>query len=281
MDYKFTKGYSSEKKSLNVQVDPAKCAFGKWYYSSSKKETEQLFPGTETHLKKIEEYHNKLHGSATSIDSQLHNHNFRAAIDTFQTTTMPNLTDVRQKLTLINEAISMEVDRFNKEMDNSSSRVTTIIIIVTSLAILAGIFLTFIITSNITGPIMKLVEFTGKVASGNLQARRPRASKDEIGELTASFNFLIDKIQEVIQKTIEGTDMVNSAASEVSDTSQNLSVNSNEQAANVEEISSSLEEISASIENNSSNAGTTNVIAQKAARLATEGEPLLKKPFMP
>ncbi|BCS89096.1 methyl-accepting chemotaxis protein [Pseudodesulfovibrio sediminis] len=56
--------------TLNVQTDPTKCAFGKWYYSDARKEAEKLVPAIIPLLAKIESYHNKLHTSAIDISDK-------------------------------------------------------------------------------------------------------------------------------------------------------------------------------------------------------------------
>ena len=52
---------------LNVQTDPTKCGFGKWYYGEGRKEAELLIPQLATILREIEPHHNALHESAILI----------------------------------------------------------------------------------------------------------------------------------------------------------------------------------------------------------------------
>jgi methyl-accepting chemotaxis protein len=54
-------------KELNVQLDPHKCAFGKWYYSDGRKHAEELVPEIKPLMADIEEPHAKLHESAKAI----------------------------------------------------------------------------------------------------------------------------------------------------------------------------------------------------------------------
>ncbi len=54
-------------KELNVQTDPNKCAFGRWYYSDARLEAERLVPEIKPMLKEIEAHHNRLHASAIDI----------------------------------------------------------------------------------------------------------------------------------------------------------------------------------------------------------------------
>lgn len=58
--------------SLNVQTDPHKCAFGKWYYGEERKEAEKLVPHIKEPLAELEEHHNLLHASAVEIKEVFH-----------------------------------------------------------------------------------------------------------------------------------------------------------------------------------------------------------------
>lgn len=53
---------------LNLETDHTLCEFGKWYYGEERKRAEELVPGMSEILKKFEEPHHALHGSAIEID---------------------------------------------------------------------------------------------------------------------------------------------------------------------------------------------------------------------
>ncbi|MBI9052855.1 MAG: CZB domain-containing protein [Bacteroidales bacterium] len=57
---------------LNVQTDPHKCDFGKWYYSEGRKHAESLAPELKSLFDEIEEPHLHLHESATKINNVFH-----------------------------------------------------------------------------------------------------------------------------------------------------------------------------------------------------------------
>ncbi len=52
---------------LEVQTDPTKCAFGKWYYGEGRKQGEVTVPEISESLVAIEEPHRRLHQSAIAI----------------------------------------------------------------------------------------------------------------------------------------------------------------------------------------------------------------------
>lgn len=57
----------SKVHKLNVQTDPHKCAFGKWYYSDARTEAQTLVPSIRPLMSEIEQHHNRLHASAIDI----------------------------------------------------------------------------------------------------------------------------------------------------------------------------------------------------------------------
>lgn len=56
--------------TIDVQTDPHKCGFGKWYYSEGRRDAELLVPEIKPLLAKIESHHNKLHKSAIEIEAK-------------------------------------------------------------------------------------------------------------------------------------------------------------------------------------------------------------------
>jgi methyl-accepting chemotaxis protein len=52
---------------LNVETDPQKCGFGKWFYSDERTKAEQLVPELKPLLSEIEGHHTKLHESAIEV----------------------------------------------------------------------------------------------------------------------------------------------------------------------------------------------------------------------
>lgn len=57
----------TEVDELDVQLDPHKCAFGKWYYGQGRTEAERLVPELRQHMVAVEAPHKHLHESAESI----------------------------------------------------------------------------------------------------------------------------------------------------------------------------------------------------------------------
>jgi methyl-accepting chemotaxis protein len=56
-----------EVTTVEVQTDPHKCGFGKWFYGEGRQQAEKLVPALKPHLAEIEQYHNSLHESAIAV----------------------------------------------------------------------------------------------------------------------------------------------------------------------------------------------------------------------
>ncbi|MCG8307032.1 MAG: methyl-accepting chemotaxis protein [Cytophagales bacterium] len=61
---------NSDVTELNIQLDPTKCALGKWYYSASRTQAESKYPELKSLFLELEEPHIKLHESAAKIQKE-------------------------------------------------------------------------------------------------------------------------------------------------------------------------------------------------------------------
>lgn len=75
-----------------------------------------------------------------------------------------------------------------------------VIILLILLSIYISIMLSILFSNNITKPIFKLKKYMKDAAEGNFAKTIPIQSNDEIGELSQSFNQMILKIDNLIQK---------------------------------------------------------------------------------
>ncbi len=92
------------------------------------------------------------------------------------------------------DSVRTHVESFISRSATLASRhadeVLTVSIASTALAVLLGVALSVIFANGIVGPIRRLVSGTQEIASGNLEIALPRTTRDEIGDLTRSFNTM-------------------------------------------------------------------------------------------
>ncbi|ARJ39814.1 methyl-accepting chemotaxis protein [Sporosarcina sp. P21c] len=144
-------------------------------------------------------------------------------------------------------------DQKNMQSLATGLRNVMIIAAVVTLTLLAIIL--FIFISRLLKPIFRLQETVQQVADGDLTVRANFHSTDEIGELAAGFDKMLDQMNSLITT-------VTHSASNVLASSQNLSAVSEETNATSEEIASALAEITRGVVESAENAETVTTRAE-------------------
>jgi methyl-accepting chemotaxis protein len=152
---------------------------------------------------------------------------------------------------------------------NSSLQMIRVLLL---LAIIAGLVMAFIATRSVTLPVTALAAHLSELAAGggDLTKRMEVKSTDEVGQMGASLNTFLVKLETIIADVKSGASAIAVAAQQVASSSSSLSQGTSEQAASAEETTSSLEEMSASIQQNSENSRQMEQVAAKGAREAEE-----------
>lgn len=125
-------------------------------------------------------------------------------------------------------------------------------------------------------PMQRASAVANAIAAGNLAVTIEITSGDEVGHLLISMQNMVAKLASVVEEVNRGAEMLARASGQVNATAQSLSNATGQQAASVEETSASVEQMTASIAQNTQNSKTTDTIATKATREATEGGEVVK-----
>ncbi|MDR1108842.1 MAG: methyl-accepting chemotaxis protein [Spirochaetaceae bacterium] len=114
-----------------------------------------------------------------------------------------------------------------------------IIAIVMIFFISAGAFL---LARSISNPLKRMVLVLNDIGEGDLTKQLEARSKDEIGDMTASFNATLDKIRGLIM-------MIREKARSLSETGTELSSSMNATAAAVNEITANIQSLKTQVNN--------------------------------
>ncbi|MCF6267561.1 MAG: methyl-accepting chemotaxis protein [Desulfuromusa sp.] len=168
----------------------------------------------------------------------------------------------------------------------------------------------FFITRILTEPLQMAVKSAKKIALGDLSESVNYQSNDEVGELAAAINQMIESLKvkaeeamqiakgnlqiqvsvasdrdtmgkafkemvinlnDVLGEVNRASDQIDSGSQQVSDTAQNLSQGATESAASLEEISSSMNEIGSRTKQSAESASLANQLANGAQKAARTG----------
>ncbi len=290
---------------VDVQTDPKKCSFGKWYYSTEINNKRKQDPEFDRLMAKIEEPHKKIHTAAIVVDRMIRNGDRDGAanyymktikIDAYKTLggidgvikwhenlvnkldeakriyateTTPALKEVQGVLKEIRTTAAKLV-MTDQQMIDEASTTKSMVVIISLIAILIGILMAFIIALGIIKPIMKGVAFAKSLSDGDLTANLDVDQKDEVGELGSAMKDMAANLRQIVNEVQTTGENVASGSEELSASAQSLSQGSTEQASSAEEISSSMEEMGANIQQNTDNAQQTEKLSAKASSNARD-----------
>jgi methyl-accepting chemotaxis protein len=159
----------------------------------------------------------------------------------------------------------------NGEFLQAAASVRTIVLIVGAASALAAAFLFVLFARSISGPLARAVEFSRRIAEGELSARIDIRRGDEVGILADALRGMAEKLLGIVAQVRGASDNVAQGSQQLSLGAQSMSQGATEQAAAGEEVSSSMEQMGANIKQNTDNAAQTERISSKAAEAAREG----------
>lgn len=170
--------------------------------------------------------------------------------------------------------IKGQQDALGPELQQSNEQAQWMLIIVSTIALLLGCIVGYIITRSVLlqigGEPNYAAALVKDISEGDLTVKFDIRDNDQTS-LVANIQNMVRKLSQIVGDVNSASDALASASEEVSATSQSLSQGPSEQAASVEETTSSVEQMSASIEQNTDNAKVTDGMAAKAAKEARQG----------
>lgn len=105
-------------------------------------------------------------------------------------------TKIPEKVQQMNEIHQIKIRRLIKA---NSDRMRLILLIYLGFVIVGGLLIgmgSLLFSRNIATPIRRLASVTGDIARGDFKKRVPITSRDEIGQLSHSFNVMAERLEE-------------------------------------------------------------------------------------
>ncbi len=173
----------------------------------------------------------------------------------------------------LKDTYGREKDNIGKALENSGGLAITVVIWVSIIAIVLGIFMAWLLARLILRPIggepVEMAEMTAQIASGDLTLHFANTG-NETG-IYAAMREMVDQLKNMVTQVTETTNQVTAAASEIAQGSTDLSQRTEEQASALEETASSMEELTSTVKQSADNAGQANQLASSARNQAEQG----------
>ena len=136
--------------------------------------------------------------------------------------------------------------------------------------IAAATMVTRTLIKQLGGEPDEAARIAARIASGDLSVDVPVKHGDH-SSLMLAMREMRDKLTAIVTEVRSGTDMIATAAGEVSAGNLDLSSRTEQQAGSLEETASSLEELTSTVRQNADNAQQADAMAKSASEAAVEG----------
>ncbi|MDY6952299.1 MAG: methyl-accepting chemotaxis protein [Thermodesulfobacteriota bacterium] len=253
-----------KNEEITVQLDPTKCAFGKWIAGEESRKLVSAWPEFAAIMDRVADHHVKLHHAAKKIKEattaeekaglyegtlipelrevaglfgqvmELEADNTKAqaaASHVFETKTLPALSATQGKMKALGSKLDDMREASKEEMLSTGSFSQWAAGVVTVIAFVLGVAASFFVIRSVTKPINRVV---------------------------TTLN--------------EGADQVAAASGQVSSASQQLAEGASSQAASLEETSSSLEEMASMTKQNADNAHQADGLMKEANQVVEQAD---------
>jgi methyl-accepting chemotaxis protein len=161
---------------------------------------------------------------------------------------------------------------------NSSQTMTTIQLIALALAIGTIAAFAWSIFRSVVTPIVRTRDLVVRVeAEQNLGLRVDYKAKDEIGEMVAAFDKMLDKIQSSVISIQERVVQVDKEVDSLNKVAEAVARGSQTQSASTSSMAASMEQMTVSISSVSNNASDAQTMAQNAGAISGDGSKVIAK----
>ncbi|WP_334000038.1 methyl-accepting chemotaxis protein [Burkholderia gladioli] len=153
------------------------------------------------------------------------------------------------------------------------SRVLRTLGVAMLLLTLAAVGLAAFFTSNSFRSLSRVRDAMDTIGSGggDLTHRLPVAGRDEVAQISASFNAFVDKISAVLHDVKFGVDSMKLATDEIEMGNRDLSQRTETSASNLQHTSAALTELTASVKQSAESAMEASRLATSASEAAARG----------
>lgn len=217
------------RKPIQVQRDPTKCAFGKWYYGNSRQMIQSYFPQLASDLQSIEIPHKNLHATSDQIHQLMDSKNYQAAEELLFTEVRSQLQAVQKILLSVRTEMSKEIKKYGESSDQIADEFVLMMNVLLTLLVVMSSVLGYLIVTSISKPIQKVIStlnqttdmvlsYSKDLQSGSVKLLSSSQSQSVSSEETAAS---ITEIEALAEKNAEHSGNVSNATQLAMDTVQN------------------------------------------------------------
>ncbi|WP_411342463.1 methyl-accepting chemotaxis protein [Paenibacillus sp. WLX1005] len=211
------------------------------------------------------------------VQTMATNNQNAAAYTLFNTQVEPLRQTMNTTVRSLNAILSSEAKTANTEIEQvtSNSRMIMIILIVAAIALSLTIGL--LISRMVTRPLRNLSQLMSRAGAGDLTVTGDYRSRDEIGQVTGSFNEMITNMRDIIRKVDESaltlsasSEQLTASAEQTAQASEHITIATSELSTGVETQVESVNQVNNSVNSMYEKMGIVASNSQQVAALTDE-----------
>ena len=183
--------------------------------------------------------------------------------------------------------IQAHADEWSGELEDSNRTGVTWVIVLSVLAILAGLAISFVMAQHVSKPLKEMSRAAKRISEGDLSEKSVALNRsDEIGELSAAFVQMTDNMRTMIETINEHAQLVTVSAEqlksssgemqhasvEIASTVKEVATGADQQTLTMEETSRSMEEVGQGISRMAESASSIAESVEWTKQQAESGE---------
>lgn len=191
---------------------------------------------------------------------------------------VPEVDKLSDRSNAANQAVREEIIKFMAESMSEArmEQQSTIrgVLIIGILGLLVSVGWSFLIVRNITIPLRNLLSLSSQISQGNLSVPELNETRDEVGQLCASFNKMKKSLRDLLAHSVQLTTEVGAAARQIGTAAQQQVSSLAQANTSVGEISTTSEEFKTTIQEFTDRARAVGEAAAETAKRTSEGREL-------
>ena len=260
-------------RSFDGQLDPTRCAFGRWYDEFRKTDAYlQAAPSLKQALDRLDQPHKDLHASAQDIARQPDN-----AIEIYQSRTQVHLQTMREQLNQVRSLFSEQQELYVRESAQAAVKAEWIVWITSVLTAALAMGLAMALRALISRPMKALKKKAELIAKGDLTMEPMRIeSEDEVGQAGRAFNQMQSQLSELVQSLVQSAETLAREAGVVAETTAHTNMDLQKQALEIDQLATAMNEMAATITEVAQHAQNTSGATSESQRFANAGQATVK-----
>lgn len=256
-------------RSFDGQLDPTRCAFGRWYDDFRKTDAyRQALPALKQALDQLDQPHKDLHASAQDIVRSPSD-----GISIYQSRTLVHLQSMRNQLNEVRRLFTEQQALYVQASEQAAIKAEWIVWLTSLLTAALAIILAMMLRSLISRPMKALKKKAELIAQGDLTMEPMRIeSNDEVGQASRAFNLMQTQLSELVQNLVQSAETLAREAAVVAETTAHTNMDLQKQAMEIDQLATAMNEMAATITEVAQHAQNTSEATGESQRFANAGQ---------